>query len=175
MGVKLNLTQSDIKKAKGIFEPLPLGVYGAVIFEAKDAISKSSGNPMYTVTYKVTELPEGATEGLGYKFTAYYSQTEKAWFKARELFKAIGRTDIIEGIESSELEFPPADEVLLGEEVNLKLKHDQYESVDDEDNEVTLTRAVADRVSPRDDAKLRLADAPAAEEETAAGGKFLGL
>lgn len=170
MGVKLNLTQDEINKAKGIFPALPAGVYGAVVFEAKDAVSKSSGNPMYTVTYKITE--SGTGEGVGRKFTSYYAHSEKAWFKAREFFKALGRKDIIDGIESGELEFPEIDDLeVLGEEINLKLKIEEYETEDDDGNDVIGERNVVDRVFQYDESKLTGAE----DESSAGGGKFLGL
>lgn len=170
MGVKLNLTQDEINKAKGIFPALPAGVYGAVIFEAKNAVSKSSGNDMYTVTYKITE--SGTGQGVGRKFTTYYAHSEKAWFKAREFFKALGRRDLIEGIEAGELEFPSIDDLeVLGEEVNLKLKIEEYATEDDDGNDVLGERNIVDRVYVYDESKHT-----GNEEESAGnGGKFLGL
>lgn len=167
MGVKLNLTQADIKKAQGIFEPLPVGIYGGVVYEAKDAISKSSGNPMYTVTFKITE----GVEGVGRRLTAYYAHSEKAWFKARELFKATELTEHIEAIESGEGEFPEA-EVLLGIEVNIKVGQEEYESVDDDGNDVTKTRNTVDRVSVYNADKIDTEDGAA---PTGGGAGFIGL
>lgn len=121
MGYKLNLTDDEVKQAKGNnFDVLPDGTYGAVVYDIKQEISKSSGSPMYTINYKITSTP-----GKGRRIRAWYSFQPKALFKLNELNKALGLPVPDKG---GEYEIPDPDEY-LSEEVNLVIGKRSYETV----------------------------------------------
>lgn len=122
MGYTLNLTKDEAKSAAGGgFEPLPVGTYGAVVYDVTQSASKSSGNQMYTINFKIT-----SEHGKGRKVRAYYSFSPKALFKLVELNKAIGLP--VPSKNGGDFEIPDADEY-LSEEVNIQLSLDPYASV----------------------------------------------
>lgn len=165
MPISINLTNDEIKKAQGGFEPLPEGTYGAVIYAAKYGPSKSSGNPMYTIDYKITEGPEGK----GRKLKGWYSLAPHALFSVIGLLKATGHPYPTKDTPAGEFEFPDADE-FVSEEVNLKIVQEPYETVDDEGKDVTQQRNVVKNVYPYDADKISSADDVAGED---ASGVFL--
>jgi len=169
MGIKLNLTNDEIKQAQGgRFETLPAGTYGAKIFTATQAVSKSSKNPMYVIDYKITEGPAG----IGRKLRAWYAITPKALFKIVELHKAVDFEYPDKNTEAGEFEFPDADEY-LGKEVLVKLGIESYEGEDEDGNDATLTRNTVARVLPYDPDKITTEDEVADGENEDSGGVYL--
>ena len=136
MGIKLNLTGEEIKAAQGnSFPPLAEGIYGAVIYEAKFKDSRA-GNPMYEITFKITEGPEG----IGRQVRGWFTLTPKALFKVVELNKAVGFPYPTKDTPAGEFEFNDADDY-LSKQVNIQLVQEPYESVeeDEDGNEVEIT------------------------------------
>lgn len=135
MGIKLNLTGEEIKAAQGgSFPPLAEGTYSASIYEAKFKTSKQ-GNPMYELTFKLT----GGPEGVGRQLKGWFTLTPKALFKVVELNKAVGFPYPNKDHPAGEFEFNDADDY-LGKQVNLIVIQEAYESVDEEDNDITAYR-----------------------------------
>ena len=165
MGFTLTLTKENIEQAKGgSFEPLPKGTYGATIFEAKTGPSKSSGNPMYTITYNV-QVPGGKSR----KIKGWHIIQGPGSFSTKNLLKALGRpTPDGEG----EFEFPDADE-LIGEELNVKIGIDPYDTINpDTGEEETRYNNTIDGTFPYDEDRHSTFED---DEEGAAapGGKLL--
>ena len=86
----------------GNFEPLPAGDYKLEIEKVEEKTSKA-GNPMLNVTFNVVDHEEYE----GRKVFDLYVLTEKALWKLKDLFIAIGKD--VDGI----IEFDPQD--LVGE------------------------------------------------------------
>ena len=170
MGIKLNLTNDQIKEAQGNrFPTLPAGTYGATIYAAKEDVSKSSGNPMYVIDYKITEGPAG----VGRKLRSWYAITPKALFKLIELHKAIDFEYPNKDTPAGEFEFPDADDY-LGLEVNVKLAIEEYNGVDpDTGDDAVLTRNNVSKVFPYDPDKITTEDEVAAGENEDSGGVYL--
>ena len=164
MGKTINLTQDEVNQAKGIFKPRPEGIYGAVIYSAKEAVAKSSGNDMFVIEYKTTE-GQGKP---GRKLTAYYSHSKPAWFKLRELLKATGFTI---NDKAGEQELPDPEE-FLGIAVNLAVTIEDYDSVDDDGNDIVRQRNTVNKVHVYDEDKI---DTEAPSEDDAPSENFLGL
>ena len=139
MGFKLNLTTADIEAASGEFKPLPEAIYGAVIYDASFGTSKA-GNPMYTLTYKITDGPEGT---IGKTIRGYYTLTKKALFGVVGLNKAVGfpypSKEWAEANPGEEFEFADPEEY-ISKKVNLKIVQEPYASVDDGGKDVTSFR-----------------------------------
>lgn len=70
----------------GDFEPIPAGDYTLEIEEVKEQVSKA-GNQMLNITFSV--IDEG--EYKGRKIFEYYVLTEKALWRLKELFIALGK------------------------------------------------------------------------------------
>lgn len=70
----------------GDFEPIPAGDYTLEIEEVKEQVSKA-GNQMLNITFSV--IDEG--EYKGKKIFEYYVLTEKALWRLKELFIALGK------------------------------------------------------------------------------------
>lgn len=189
MGVKLNLTNDEIKKAQGGgFETLPAATYGASIYTSELKKSKSSGNPMYQIDFKITEGPAG----IGRRVRGWFVLTGKGLFKLVELNKATGFPYPDKSTPAGEFEFPDADEY-LGIKVNIKLDIQEYESVaterdvengvlnsetglpvQEEGEPVTKTQNNIAKVLEYDEDKITTAEElEAGESEQASGGLFL--
>lgn len=162
MGIKLNLTGEEIKQAQGDFTPLAEGTYGATIFDAKFKDSRA-GNPMYELTFKITDGPEG----IGRQIRGWFTLTAKALFKVVELNKAVGFPYPNKETPAGEFEFADADEY-LGQKVNLLIIQEPYESVDDDGNDITAFRNNIKKV-----VKYNADDAVATEGTEEKSGLFL--
>lgn len=165
MGFKLNLTESEIKKAQGgSFPPLPEGTYGAIVFDVTEKTSKA-GNDMYEIDFKITEGPEG----IGRKQRGWFVVSGKALFSVVGLLKALDFPYPTKDTPAGEFEFPDGDE-FLGKEVNLKIAQDPYQTEDESGNVVTTYRNNIKRVFAYDPDKITEAD----EDDSAPGaGNFL--
>lgn len=148
MGIKLNLSAQEIKDAQGNFEALPAGTYEAVIYDAKFGQSKSSNNPMYTLTFKLL-----GAHAKNRQIRGYFVLTAKGLFKLIELNKAVGFDYPKKDTPAGEFEFPDAEEY-IGLKVNLVLDKEPYESVDDDNNNITAFRNNVKRVNAHDEDKL---------------------
>lgn len=168
MGFKLKLTAEESKAAQGGgFPVLPAGTYGAVIQTNKQGKSKSSGNEMFTIDFKIKEAPEGVT-ATNRRQRGWFTLEGKGLFNIIGLHKAIGFDYPGKDFEG-EFEWPEAAEY-LGEEVLIVLDVEEYESVDpDTDEDVTLERNTLKRVLKYDEDKIALAGAERAESK----GMFL--
>lgn len=135
MSLTLNLTADEIKDAQGgNFQPLAAGTYGAVIYECELKESKA-GNPMYVIDYKITEGPEG----INRKIRSWYAITPKALFIINRLLKATGFPHVEKNTAPGEFTFPDPDE-FLGIDVNIKIDQESYQTVGDDNQEVTAYR-----------------------------------
>jgi hypothetical protein len=143
MGIKLNLTGEEIKKAQGGgFAPLPEATYGATVYSSEYKISKSSKNPMYQIDFKITEGPAG----IGRRQRGWFVLSGKALFKVVELLKAVDFPYPNKSTPAGEFEFPDADE-FLGIAVNIKLEQEEYASVATEaDVEFNATAEPEDKI-----------------------------
>ena len=165
MGFKLNLTNDEIKTAQGGgFKPLPEGVYGAIVFDVKEKQSKA-GNDMYEIDFKITEGPEG----IGRKIRSWFTVSGKALFSYVGLAKATGKPYPDKTTEAGEFEFPDGDE-FLGDEVNLKIVQEAYETEDDDGEVVTAYRNTIKRVFAYDPDKITT---EIDDEDAPASGNFL--
>ncbi len=164
MGFTLKLTKENIEQAKGqSFEPIPKGVYGATIYEAKVGPSKSSGNPMYTVTYKVD------FNGKPRKVKSWHVIQGPGSFSSANLLKALGLPFPDKDTKEGDFEFPDADE-LIGEELNVKVDVEPYDSLDeDTGEEVTRYNNVIRGTFAYDESKHSEFD----EEASGPAGKLL--
>lgn len=133
MGFKLNITPEDIKNATGnTFEPIPEGIYGATIVEAVVKDSKA-GNPMYALNLRISE---GAT-GIGRKIRSWHVIQGPGSFSSAALLKALDLPYLKKGMTEEEIadfEFPDADD-LIGRELNVKIKVESYEGLDEDTGE----------------------------------------
>ena len=162
MGIRLNLTNDEIKSAQGGFPVLPAGVYGATIYSSELKQSKA-GNPMYVIDFKITE---GAA-GIGRKQRSWFVLAPNALFSVIGLNKAVGFPYPTKDTPAGEFEFNDADDY-VGKKVNIVLEVEDYESVDEDDNDVTKQRNVVKRVNAYDTDKVT-----GAEVEDAKSGLFL--
>lgn len=152
MGFKLALTNDEIKKAQSgnSFPTLAAGTYGAVIYTSEMKESKA-GNPMYVIDFKITE----GQEGIGRKQRSWFVLAPQALFAVIGLNKAVGFPNPPKTIEEDAIEFEFADpEDYVGKKVNIVLEVEEYESVDDDDNDVIKTRNVVKRVLSYDADKI---------------------
>lgn len=150
MGIKLNLTNDEIKAAQssGSFPTLQAGTYGAVIYTSELKKSKA-GNPMYVIDFKITEGPEG----IGRKQRSWFVLAPQALFAVIGLNKAVGFPYPTKDTPAGEFEFNDPEDY-VGKKVNIVLEVEPYESVDDEGNDVTKTRNVVKRVNAYDEDKI---------------------
>lgn len=166
MGFKLNLTAAEIKSAQGgAFPPLPAGTYGAIIFEGSESTSKA-GNDMYVLDFKITEGPEG----INRKQRGWFVVSGKALFSVVGLLKALDLPYPSKETPAGEFEFPDVD-AFLGEQVNIKITQESYETEDEEGNVVTAYRNNISRVFKYDPDKIT--EAVDEEAEAASSGNFL--
>lgn len=166
MGFKLNLSAAEIKNAQGGgFTPLPEGVYGAVIYEVTEKQSKQ-GNDMYEIDFKITEGPTG----IGRKQRGWFVVSGKALFSVVGLLKALNLPYPDKNTPAGEFEFPDGDD-FLGENVNIKIKQEPYETEDDEGNVVTAYRNSISRVFAYDPDKIT--EAEDEDSGAPAAGNFL--
>lgn len=156
MGIKLNLTNDEIKAAQSSgFPTLAAGTYGAVIYTSELKNSKA-GNPMYVIDFKITE----GQEGIGRKQRSWFVLAPQALFAIIGLNKAVGFPNPPKQIEGESVEFEFADpEDYVGKKVNIVLEVEPYESVDDDGNDVTKTRNVVKKVLAYDEDKITGAEA----------------
>lgn len=168
MGIKVNLTQDEIKGAQSSAPaPLPEGIYGAQIYNAVYKLSKSSNKPMYEIEFKITDGPAG----IGRKRLLYWaSLAPNALFSTIKVLKALGLPYPNKETPAGEFEFPDAEE-FVGEQVNIKLIVEPYASVNDEDEEITAYRNVVKDVRKYDVDKVT--DAEDVDDAASAGGVFL--
>jgi len=151
MAFKLNLTEAEIKDAQSsTIKPVAEGIYGAVVYEAKEARSKQ-GNDMYVLDYKILSGPEKV--GPKRTFRAWYVVKSNALFSLIALLKALDMPYPKKDTPAGEFEFPEASD-FIGEKVNLKIVQEPYESVDDDDNPVTLMRNNVKTVFAYDEDKI---------------------
>jgi len=164
MGFKLNLTNDEIRSAQGNFEPVPAGTYGAKIFEAVQKKSKA-GNEMYELNFKIVQGPAG----INRKLKSWFVLSGKGLFKLVELNKATDFPYPDKNTPAGEFEFPDADEY-LGKDVNLVIGVEDYNSVDDDGNDVVRQRNVVKNVRPYDEDKITTEEdlAEAAESDDSA-------
>jgi len=172
MGIKLNLTGEDIKNAQGgNFQPLAEGTYGAIVYDAKQKLSKAQ-NEMYELEFKITDGPEGIDK----KIRGYFTLTAKALFKVVELNKAVDlpypSKAWAEAHPGEEFEFAEAEEY-LSKKVNLVIIQEPYESVDEDDNPIVAYRNNIKYVRPYDEEKHTSAEDVEAKGEAKTGGLFL--
>lgn len=155
MGIKLNLTNDEIKAAQssGSFPTLAAGVYGAVIYTSELKTSKA-GNPMYVIDFKITEGPEG----IGRKQRSWFVLAPQALFAVIGLNKAVQFPYPTKDTPEGEFEFADPEEY-VGKKVNIVLEVEPYESVDDDGEDVTKTRNVVKRVNAYDEGKITGAEA----------------
>lgn len=170
MGIKVNLTQDEIKAAQSGLPPaLPEGIYAAQIYTSVSKDSKA-GKPMYEIDFKITDGPAG----VGRKQRGWFSLAPNALFSTIALLKALDLPYPTKETPEGEFEFPDAEE-FLGERVNIKLVKEPYltleENEDGEEVEVTAFRNGIKRVTKFDIDKVT--DAEDAEDGAAAGGVFL--
>lgn len=162
MGFKLNLTGEEIKQAQGNnFEPLPSGIYGAVIYTAVQKQSKAK-NEMFEIDFKITDGPAG----INRRQRGWFVLSGKGLFKLIELNKATGFPYPDKTTPPGEFEFPDADEY-LGIQVNIELDQQPYESIEDVEDEetgevteveVTKYRNNLKKVTKYDESKHSLAE-----------------
>jgi hypothetical protein len=162
MGIKLNLTNDEIKSAQGGFPVLPAGVYGANIYSSELKNSKA-GNPMYVIDFKITE----GQAGIGRKQRSWFVLSPNALFSVIGLNKAVGFPYPTKDTPAGEFEFNDADDY-VGKKVNIVLEVEDYESVDEDDNDVVKQRNVVKRVNAYDTDKVT-----GAEVADAKSGLFL--
>lgn len=149
MGIKLNLTNDEIKAAQSTdFKPLAAGTYGAVIYTSELKNSKA-GNPMYVIDFKVTDGPEG----IGRKQRSWFVLAPQALFAVIGLNKAVGFPYPTKDTPEGEFEFNDPEDY-VGKKVNIVLEVEPYESVDDDGNDVTKYRNVVKRVNAYDTDKV---------------------
>lgn len=149
MGIKLNLTNDEIKAAQSTgFPTLQAGTYGAVIYESALKQSKA-GNPMYVIDFKITEGPEG----IGRKQRGWFVLAPQALFSVIGLNKAVGFPYPTKETPAGEFEFADAEDY-LGKKVNIVLEVEEYASVDDDDNDIIATRNTIKRVNKFDEDKI---------------------
>lgn len=154
MPIKINLTQDEIKASQSTLPPaLAAGTYGAIVYDAKFGDSKA-GKPMYTIDFKITDGPEGVNR----KIRSWYSLAPNALFSTIGLNKAVGFPYPTKDTPAGEFEFADADEY-IGQKVNLKIEQEAYQTVDEDENEVTGYRNVVKRVFPYDEDKVSGAEA----------------
>lgn len=131
MGIKIALTNDEIKKAQSTFDPLPAGTYGAIIYTAELKKSKA-GNLMYVLDFKITEGPDG----IGRKVRSWFVLAPQALFSVIALNKAVDFPYPTKDTAEGEFEFNEPEDY-LGKKVNIVLDLTPYESVDDDGNDVT--------------------------------------
>ena len=164
MAFKLNLTEAEIKQAQGgNFEPLPEGTYGAIIYEVVEKQSKA-GNDMYEITFKITDGPEG----IGRQVKGWFVVTGKALFSVVGLLKALGLPYPNKDTPPGEYVFPDGDD-FLGENVNLVISLEGYESLDESGNQVTRYRNNVKRVLAYDPDEVSLPE----DNDNTGAGNFL--
>lgn len=167
MGFKLNLTADEVKQAQGGPIPaLPAAKYGATVYSAVQKKSKAQ-NEMFEIDFKLTEgpVPVGKRKQRG-----WFALTPAALFKYVELAKATGhpypkKDDI------GEFEFPEAED-FVGIDVLVQLGVENYNTVDDDGNDLVAQRNTLDKVLPYDADKITTAE-ELEEGESAEGGLFL--
>ena len=153
MGIKLNLTNDEIKAAQSTdFKPLAAGTYAAVIYTSELKQSKAN-NPMYVIDFKVTE----GQEGIGRKQRSWFVLAPQALFAVIGLNKAVGFPYPTKDTPEGEFEFNDPEDY-VGKKVNIVLEVEPYESVDEDDNDVTKYRNVVKRVNAYDPDKVTSAE-----------------
>lgn len=151
MGIKLNLTADEIKDAQSSsIKPVAEGIYGAVVYEAKMGRSKA-GNDMYVLDYKILSGPEKV--GPKRTFRAWYVLKPNALFSLIALLKALDLPYPKKDTPAGEFEFPDPED-FVGEKVNLKIIQEPYETVDDDDNDITGIRNNIKTVFAYDEDKI---------------------
>jgi len=160
MGIKLNLTNDEIKAAQsaGSFPVLAAGTYGAVIYTSELKQSKA-GNPMYVIDFKITE----GAEGVGRKQRGWFVLTANALFSVIGLNKAVGFPYPTKETPEGEFEFNDAEDY-VGKKVNIVLEQQPYESVDEDGNDVTKLQNNVKRVLAYDTDKVTGAEVVKADE-----------
>lgn len=165
MGIKLNLTQDEIKAAQStIPKPLAEGTYGALIFTAEVKESKAK-NPMYVIDFKITDGPEG----INRKIKSWFVIMPTALFSVNRLLKALGLPYPDKDTAEGEFEFPDPDG-FVGEKVNLKIVQEPYQTVNEDDEEITAYRNTVKAVYAYDEDKHTV---EGETSDSSSGGLFL--
>lgn len=151
MGFSLGISKEDAKKALGTdFTPLAAGTYGSVIVEAVVKDSKK-GNKMYELNHRIV----GGPEGVGRKIKSWHVLVGDGSFSTHNLLKALGEPYIGKDTTDEEIEnfeFPDGDE-LVGRELNIKIKQEAFQGLDDDDKPITRYRNNVGGTFPPDEAK----------------------
>lgn len=149
MGIKLNLTNDEIKAAQSTgFPVIAAGTYGALIFTA-DLKESKAGNPMYVIDFKITE----GAEGIGRKQRSWFVLTANALFSVIGLNKAVGFPYPTKETPAGEFEFNDADDY-VGKKVNIVVAVEDYNGVDEDGADAVLQRNVIKRVNAYDTDKV---------------------
>lgn len=164
--ITVNLTQDEIKAAQSVAPPpLPEGIYGAQIYSAVYKLSKAK-KPMYVIEFKITDGPAG----IGRKGLLYWaSLSPAALFSTIKVLKALDMPYPDKDTKEGDFDFPDPDE-FVGEQVNIKLIVDEYESVNDDDEPETRYQNKVKDVRKYDIDKVSSSDDV---EDATAGGVFL--
>jgi hypothetical protein len=165
MGITLNLTAEEVKSAQGGFTPIAEGTYTAVIYSVKADTSKA-GNPMYVFEFKLQEGPEIRKN---YKIRTYATLTANALFTLVGINKAVGfpvpdknAKPNKDGIVPFELKDP---EDYQGLEVNVRIKHRDYNTVDENGDPEVQKQAEVRGVYKYDPSKITGAEGAAAPDD----------
>lgn len=166
MGIKLNLTAEEIKDAQGGFTPLPEGVYGATIYDAKLTKSKAQ-NDMYVLDFLITAGPEVRKN---YKIKGWFVLKANALFSLIALNKSVGFPYPNKETPAGEFEFNDPEDY-IGKEVNLRIVQQPYETLDDDGKPVTAFQNNIKTVLKYDEEKIDAASD--GEVVSSKGGLFL--
>jgi len=149
MAITLNLTGEEIKAAQSNnIPPLAEGTYGAIVYEAKIAESRSK-NQMYVLDFKITDGPEG----IGRKQRGWFVLKPNALFSLIALNKAVDFPYPTKDTPAGEFEFADPEDY-VGKEVLIKIIQQPFVTEDEDGNEVTGYRNNIKTVLKYDESKI---------------------
>ncbi len=103
------------------FKPLDPATYPAVIRQVEYGTSKSSGNPMLTVTVGVQH------DGKEHSRKAFLVITGEGSYGFDQLLRACGFGDLADAYKDKDADKPPFDtDDLKGQEVLVTIEHEMY-------------------------------------------------
>lgn len=103
------------------FKPLEPGTYPAKITDVQYGTSKSSGNPMLTVTMDVN------AEGRAVPRKAFLVITGEGSYGFDQLLRACRMDQLADAYKDKSAEKPPFDtDELIGQEINVIVEHETY-------------------------------------------------